>query len=192
MQKRRHFLATAAALVALLAARVGDAEDVAVPVALQAELLVKVAAYDRSFPARAGDRARVAVLHKTGSADSAHVAAQMISALDAIPFIAGLPRDTLDVTWAGGPALAALCKSKRVAIVYVTPGFVDDVASIRAALDGVDVLTVSAMPAYVPAGVVLGFDLVSGKTKLLVHLGQAKKQNVAFKAEALKLMKVYE
>ena len=39
---------------------------------------------------------------------------------------------------------------------------------------------------------VLGFDLVSGKSKLLCHLGQAKKQHVAFKAEVLKLMKVYE
>ena len=45
---------------------------------------------------------------------------------------------------------------------------------------------------HVPKGAVLGFDLVSGKPKLLVHLTQAKKQNAAFKAEALKLMKVFE
>jgi hypothetical protein len=40
--------------------------------------------------------------------------------------------------------------------------------------------------------VVLGFDLVSGRPKLLVNLTQAKKQKVDLAAEILKLMKVYE
>jgi hypothetical protein len=44
----------------------------------------------------------------------------------------------------------------------------------------------------VPAGIVLGFDVVSGRPKLLVNLTQAKRQNVSLRAEALKLMKVYE
>ena len=47
-------------------------------------------------------------------------------------------------------------------------------------------------PDYVPGGIVLGFDVVSGRPKLLVHLTQAKRQNVALRAEALKLMRVFE
>jgi hypothetical protein len=39
---------------------------------------------------------------------------------------------------------------------------------------------------------VLDFDLISDKPKLLVHLGQARKQKVAFGAEILKLMQVHE
>jgi len=79
-----------------------------------------------------------------------------------------------------------------VAIVFVTPGFADDVDAIRGALDGVDVLSASAVADYVPKGVVLGFDLVSGKPKLLVNLTQAKKQQVDLSSDVLKLMKVYE
>jgi len=47
------------------------------------------------------------------------------------------------------------------------------------------------MPDYVPAGIVLGFDLVSGRPKLLVNIEQAKKQQVSLPASVLKLMKVY-
>ena len=53
-------------------------------------------------------------------------------------------------------------------------------------------LSVAADPGEVPKGIVLGFDLVSGKPKIVVHLGQAKKQEVSFKAEFLKLAKVLE
>jgi hypothetical protein len=179
------------ALAVLLPIRV-DADDVAVPIGLQAELIAKVAGYDKSFLARAGDRARVFVLRKQGNADSAHVSAQMIAALSNLEKIGGLPHDESELVWSNAPALTNAIKKQHVAIVYVTPGFSDDVGSIRAALDGVDVMTVAALPDDVPRGLVLGFDLVSGKTKLLCNLAQAKKQNVAFKAEALKLMKVYE
>jgi hypothetical protein len=48
------------------------------------------------------------------------------------------------------------------------------------------------MADYVPAGIVLGFDLVSGRPKLVVNLSQARRQHVDFRAEVLKLMKVYE
>jgi hypothetical protein len=33
---------------------------------------------------------------------------------------------------------------------------------------------------------------VSGRTKLVINLGQAKKQKVAFRAEVLKLMRIVE
>jgi YfiR/HmsC-like len=179
------------ALSVLLPIEVG-ADDVAVPIGLQAELIAKVAGYDKSFVARAGERAHVFVLRKQGDADSTHVAAQMMSALSGISKIGGLPHDDSEVVWSGAASLANAVKKQRIAIVYLTPGFHDDVGAIRAALDGVDVMTVAALPDDVPRGIVLGFDLVSGKTKLLCNLAQAKRQNVAFKAEALKLMKVYE
>jgi hypothetical protein len=56
---------------------------------------------------------------------------------------------------------------------------------------GVDVLTVSAVPDYVPKGIVLGFDLVGGHPKMLVNLGQATRQHVAFTTDVLRLMRVY-
>lgn len=187
----RLFALVVFALVLVTPATVG-AEDIAVPLGLQAELVAKVAAYDKNFAARAGERAQVVLLVKSGNADSARAAAHLQSALGALSTVGGVPHDEHVVAYGGAAALTALVKSRHAAIVYVTPGFADDLGDIRAALDGLDVLSVAAVAEYVPKGVVLGFDLVSAKPKLLCHLTQAKKQHVAFKSEVLKIMKVYE
>jgi hypothetical protein len=168
------------------------AEEVAVPVGLQAELFAKVAAYDKNFGARAGDRAHVLILTRPGDAESVRTAAHLEAALRGINDIGGLPHDETTIAYPGARALADTCRSRHIAIVYVGPALGAEIDAIRDALTGVSVLTVAAVAEYVPRGIVLGFDVVSGKPKLVVHLGQAKKQDVVFKAEVLKLMRVIE
>jgi hypothetical protein len=53
-------------------------------------------------------------------------------------------------------------------------------------------LTVAPDQELVRHGVVLGFELVSGKPKLFLNLPQANRQNVALSAEVMKLMTVYQ
>lgn len=167
-------------------------EDPAVPVSLQAELLVKVAAYDKNLAARAGDRARVLIVAKRDDARASHVAQQAERALQG-KSVGKLPLEVSVVKWSDAAALAKLVKSKRAAILYLTPGFSQaELESVSKSLDGADVLSAGAMAKYVQRGVVLGFDLVSGKPKLLVHLKRARRQNVNLSSKALKLMKVYE
>jgi hypothetical protein len=180
-----------AALVAFLVPRAGRADEGVVPAELQAELLSKLAAYDRNFPARAGDMVHVLVVVKTGDARSKLSAASMQLALSRVERIGGLPHQEKVVQFESGDALAKLCKTIRASIVYVTPGLDDGVDAIRTSLRGVDVLSVAAVADYVPRGVVLGFELLSGKPRITLNLEQAKLQNVNFKADALSLMKVY-
>jgi len=187
--RRRGFLAGA---IAIAIARPTSADDVAVPPAVQAQLLAKVAAYDKEYEKRAGGRAQIAIVHRPGNDESTRTAKAMLKELSALPAVGGLPHDESLLAWSSAKDLVAYIKKNRVAIVIFAPGLSGDVDAIRAALDSVPVLSVSTVADWVPRGIVLGFDLVSGKPKLLVHLGQAKKQNVAFKAEVLKLMRVYE
>jgi hypothetical protein len=177
---------------AVLREGLARAEDVTVPLDLQVELLAKVAAYDRNFAARAGTEARCLIVRRPGVAESARVSTHVHKAIGGLSAIAGLPAVPVLVDWSGPAALKETIKAQRAAIAYLAPGLGDDVESIAAALDGVDVLSVAAIASYVAKGVVVGFDLVSGKPKLIVHLGQAKKQNVAFKAELLKMARVIE
>ena len=194
IRRLRALLVTVLAAAALmLAAGPLVAGDVTLPVSLQIELLVKVAGYDRNMVGRAGDKVRVFILAKPGSDESTRVAALAEKAFADKETIAGLPHEQAIVAFSDARALAELCRAKRAGIVYVTAGFSEaDIVSIAAALDGVDVLTASAVASFVPKGIVLGFDLVSGKPKLLVHLGQARKQKVNLSAEVLKMMTVYE
>jgi hypothetical protein len=178
-------------LVVTLTSRLVVAQSNVVPAELQAELLSKLLGYDRSFLQRAGDKARLLILTKADNVRSAISASEMKSAMAQIDRVGGLPHEETVARYEGADALAARCKSDRIAAVYLTPGFADDLPQLRATLSGVDVLTAGAVADYVPDGVVLGFDLESGKPKLLINLEQAKRQNVNFPADVLRLMKVY-
>jgi len=181
-----------ACLFIVLASDRSRAEEAVLPIAIQVELLVKVASYDRNFQQRAGERARIFIFTKPGNGDSTRVAAQVEAGLARATEIGGLPHDDMITPYRSAAELANLCRAQRAAIVFFGPGFREDIADIRQALDGVDVLSVSAIPEYVEAGIVLGFDVASGRPELLVNLSQAKRQKVALRADVLKLMKVFQ
>jgi len=189
---RRQLTALALGLAGSFVASGGRAESITAPIALQAELLAKVAEYDRNFAARAGERARVLLVTQPSNADSVTVAQQMSAALGRLSQIAGLPHDETVVSYAGAGELARACRDRRISIVYFGPGFRDDIGEISNALSGVPVLSVASVPGYVRDGIVLGFDVVSGHPKLLLNLSQARLQKVAIAAAVLKLMTVFE
>jgi hypothetical protein len=189
----RRTLALVASLVTLTAGSRGLAEEIPVPVPLQAELAAKVVAYDANLPARAQGKVRIRILVYADNAESRSVAAEFQGALAAMPTIAGLPHEESTMIYTDANALARACKADHVSIVYITPGMSDDqLSAMVLALTGVSVMTVAAMPRLVPLGVVLGFDLSSSKPKLLVHLTQARKQQVALSSNVLRLMKIFE
>ena len=192
LPKRRLAAAVAIASIALALARDGEAESVQVPLELQAELLVKLAPYDRHFAERAQERVHVLVVVNADDAESRHSAELLSGALAQLDRIGGLPHDEAVLPFQGAMSLAAACRERRVSIVYVSSGLSGQIPDIRGALDGIDVLSASAVPDYVPQGIVLGFEASSGHPKLTLNLAQARKQNVALAASVMKLMKVYE
>jgi YfiR/HmsC-like len=185
---RRAFLLGGAALAATSLAH---ADGIQVPFSVQAGLIAKVANFDRNFAARAGGKALVLVMVMPGDAESAGAAQELKSSLSRVPTVGDLPHEEQIVNYTGAAALADMVRARKAAIVYVGPGFGKELSAIRNALSKVSVLTVGSMPDYVSSGIVLGFDLVSGRPKLLVNLEQARKQNVDFPASVLRLMKVY-
>lgn len=193
--RRQLVVGAGASFVALVVASgLARADDVPVPVPLQIKLLAKTASYDKNLRARAGDKVRVAVVAKAADADAQRVSELARSALAEYPQIADLPAEVGASAFTSGAELAKLVTSRKLAIVYLCPGLSrPEIESVARALAGVDVLTAAASPGDVTGGgAVLGFDLVSGKPKLVVHLGQAKKQKVALAPEVLKLAKVIE
>lgn len=168
------------------------ADDVPVPAELQATLLAKVATYDRNLRSRAGDRVHILVVGKPSDPSSMPFVRQMSQALSAIGTFDRLPHDEEIVEYKGADDLARKCRASRASIVYLGPGFREDIDAIRGALESLSLMTVSATPEDVQRGIVLGFDLVSGKPKLVVHLGQSRKQHVDFTAEMLKLVRIVD
>lgn len=161
-----------------------------VPIRLQAELLAKVAAYDRNFAERARGHALVLVVVKADDADSARVAEQIRNELSVLREVGGLPHREELVTFSSRHALADLCKSRGAAVLYLSVGLFEEMPGIASALAEQSILTAAAAASYVAKGSVLGFDAESGRPKLVVNLTQARLQKVAFKPELLKLARV--
>jgi len=182
--------AVLALLAVLLLATPSPAQRVVVPAELQAELFSKVAAYDRNFAARAKSKAIILLVVNTHDAKSKVFVASIKSALSRLERVGGLPHQETVVNYESSPKLAELVRSQRAAAVYLGPGLDSELEALKSALTGVDVLSLSAIPEHVSKGMVLGFDVVSGKPTILVNLTQAKKQNVSFSADVLKIMKV--
>lgn len=188
MTPRRHvrwLLVLALALVASFA----NAE-VSVPAKLQAQLIAKVASFDRNFAARAGGNALILVVHKPSDSSSTQLAHQVSAALRDLGDVGGAVKTVEVIDFGGAAALAATCKSRKAALLYLSAGLESDAGAIAAALAGGDVLTIGASGSHAEKGAVIGFDLEGGKPKIVVNQGTAKAQNVAIKAELLKLARV--
>jgi len=155
----------------LVRPELGYAESSGLPASVQAELMGKLAGYDRNFAARA--------------------ALEVKGALSRLSTVGALPHEEQVVNFSNAGALADAVRSRKAAIVYFGPGFDKQLPAIRGAFSSLDVLTIGSVPDYVPNGIVLGFDLVSGHPKLLINVDQAKKQQVSIPASVLKLMKVF-
>jgi hypothetical protein len=168
----------------------GRADSVEVPIRLQAELLAKVVAYDRNFAARANGRATVLVLVRGGDAESERIGEQIREELAVLKDFGGLPHVEETVRYTSKRAVADVCKSRAASVLYVSVGLSDEMSGIAAALDGVSILSVAATPGDVARRAVLGFDAESGRPKLVIHLDQARRQNVAFRPEVLRLARV--
>jgi hypothetical protein len=191
-QARRVAAIALAVLVLLLVPiRYGSAETVQLPPDVQAGLIAKVAGFDRNFAARARGKALVLLVAMPNDPESTRAALELKGSLGRLSEVGGLPHQEEIVSYSSASALADQVHARKAAIVYFGPGLGRQIPAIREGFTSLDVLTVASVADYVPAGIVLGFDLVSGRPKLLVNLTQAKKQQVAFPASVLNLMKVF-
>jgi hypothetical protein len=180
---------TAMVLAGLMAST--PADSLVVPPELQVELLAKVVRYDRQFAARPDEVVQVLVVYAPGSAESTRIGQELLGALANTPKLGGRAhRDEL-LGFTSDEALLAAIKAKKAAIVLFAPELASRAADLARLLSGCACLTVSSTPAGVREGLVLGFDLVSGKPRMLFNLGQSRRQGADFRAELLRLMTVF-
>jgi hypothetical protein len=192
-RSRLRGLVTAGALSGLLLASAGTrADSASVPLGLQVELFTKVAEYDKTLPGRSEGIVRTLVVTRSRVPESASAAARVLKALSNIERVSGLPHEDSAVEFMDVSSLAGLCKARSVSILYLTPGLTDIDQPLSEALVGTAVLTVSASAEGVSKGIVLGFDLVGGKPKLIVNLRATRDQGVRLSADVLKIATVIE
>jgi hypothetical protein len=168
------------------------ADEPAVPLQLQVDLTVKVMEYVQQPPIRSGDVVRLAIVVKSSNAQSTHFGAELKAALDRVDTIAGLPHEQILLEWIGPSQLVDEIARSKLAIVYVAPGLDSEIPVIAQAVQGIQLVTVAAVDSYVRGGLILGFELVSGRPKMVFNLTQARQQSVVFGSAVMKLMRIVE
>ena len=185
----RRFALTLGVLVTA-SLRLALAEELAVPAGMEAKLTGKVASYDRGFASRVNGKVVIAIVVQAANADSARVGSQMQAAFREVGPIAGYPHEEIVIRFSDARALAAACAQGKASIVYLAPGLDSQIEPITKALESSGVLSVASVLSYVSKGAVLGFELVSGRPKLVINLASAKRQGLAFQAALLDLARV--
>jgi hypothetical protein len=156
---------------------------------LQAELVSKAVAYDRKLASKVNGKLQLLSVYDGEDADSAAVAILFRNRIKALGKVGGYPVQADIKPYAGPSALAEAC-GEGVAVLYISTGLYKGMPKIAEALTGVPVFSIAAEARCVPRGAVLGFDLVGGRPKMLVHLEQARAQDVQLRSSLLKLAEI--
>lgn len=184
--------ALCAGVLSLSAPGTSAAEDLAIPAAVAAKLSGSVAAYDRTLVRRAGSKVVIAIITNSSDPDSVRAGSLLQAAFGAVDTISGLPHEEFVLPYKGGPALVEACIQRKAAIVFVSTGLNNAIEPMVKALETLGVLTIAGSLPYVQDGIVLGFDLVSGRPKVVINLPRARKQGLEFRAELLRLARVIQ
>lgn len=185
-------LLSVAAMALAAAATAHASEDVTVPARVQAQLLVAVASFQSNMNLALDGSVQILVLTKDDDPSSERVARQLVGALGEMKKIARHPHHELVEPFRDAATVAATCRERRISVVYLSPGLGGAIPAVAQALRGTAVLTTGSVAGFVSRGVVLGFDLVSGRSEMLLNRTQMKALNVQFPQTLFQLMRIVE
>jgi hypothetical protein len=161
------------------------------PIAVQAQIITRILPFERGFAAKPPGEVQVVIALRSGDADSESAALKMSKALGDIGKIADKPLRVTTVPYTSAQQLAAECRKRSAHVLFITPGLASDAGPLATALIGSGMLSVAAVEPYVPAGIVLGVEVVAGKPRMSINLKQAKSQKLDFPSAVLKLARIY-
>lgn len=163
------------------------AQDVAVPVALQVPLFLKVMSFDRKFAGRAGPSLVIAVVYQRGNRASTIAKDEALRAIAATPPAFGVVRRGVAIDLDAGGDLAARMRERYADVVYLTPVRSADVRGIATAARAAGAATWTGVAEYMSQGIAVGVRLERDKPRIMINLTAAKLQGCDFTSELLKL-----
>lgn len=182
------FLLLAAGPPAALAA-----QEMAVPIAVQLPLFVKILTFDRNRVAQPGGPIVMGVLYQSKFRASANVADEIrrtagrLSGAGNGAVLRVIALD-LDDTSDLESALSRL----QLTVLYVSPLRAVDLESVAAATRKARILTLTGVPRYVAAGLSIGIDLKGERPDIVINLPAAKAEGADLDAQLLKLARVIQ
>lgn len=163
-----------AASALLLFGFAASADDLPLP--LQVQLLQKTSSYITSLSPGENGKVKVLVVH--AGASPSRASDTVANTINQVGQLGKHPAEAKTVPLSG---LKATLETEKPQMLWVAPE--TDEKGVSAVVEAVgtsNIVTVSAVAAHVKQGVILGFDVLEAKPRILVHLKQARAQGVVF------------
>jgi hypothetical protein len=162
-----------------------------VPVPTQVALLLKILSADRNLPARSPGGLSIGIVYERVVPASREAAARAAAEIDRENASREGPRvrvGLVDVSDAAAlaPGIAALDPG----VLYVAPLAHLDVRRISALSRAGKIRTATGVPAFVDAGLAVGFEPGPGGVRILINAGAARAEGADFSSKVLKLARV--
>ena len=179
-------LAVMAAL-ALARPEAARAQDMDVPIALQAALITRVIAFDRNAPPANGP-VRIVVVYQEGNRASHAVAHAIEKSLRGV-LISDLPVEVSLVDIDRRDLTAALSEEQPFA-AYLTPVRAVELEHIVRCLRAAQVRSFSGVAAYARAGVGVGIGALGDRPRLYINLSASRAEGADYQSALLQLAEV--
>jgi hypothetical protein len=162
--------------IAVLALFASSARGEELPLSLQVQLLQKTATYITNL--QPSDNGAVKVLVLYPGAQVTRGASALASGLNQAGTVG---RFKVEARAESVTNLKAELASDKPQMIWLAPELDEkSVQSVIEQCEGSGIVTVSPVAAHVKLGVILGFDLIEAKPRILVNLKQARAQDVIF------------
>lgn len=158
----------------------------------QATILTRAFSYDYNLKARAGDSVTLAVLYKSGDAQSEAMADSWYRSFQGLTGVKvqGLPFSVMRLPFDNAALLRAAVAAQGIDILFVCDRLDGELGSIKEVSRSMKLLTVGGRPAYVEDGLSLGVFSEGEAQVIQVNLSAAAQENVSFSSDLLRLAKV--
>ncbi len=169
----------------VLAVPIGVGAQGTVPLANQAELLLKAMSYDKNLKKRSGDGIRIAIVHR----DAADDATKLVEAfaLAGKDKVSGLPVNASALPFSNVEDLLKQVDSGGLNVLYVHASTTTALSSIQQVTWGKKLLSVGGSKELVEQGVSLGVYMKKSIPRLAVNQRSAKVEGLDLKP-AIKLI----
>jgi hypothetical protein len=165
------------------------AEDMALPVADQVPLLLKILTYDRNFEKKAGAELAIGIVYDPADRDSAKATTDLGNALFQWKgkTVKQLKITYYTIEYTNAADLERFVKQKGISVLYIAPGNARNLANIVQLSQDLHLTTTTGVPDYVRRGASVGLALSQDKPQILINLKSTRLEGSEFDASLLRL-----
>lgn len=172
---------------------ISNAQEMAVPVNIQAALFSKILPFDRNLPRTGQGKITIGLVYQSRFKMSFEARQEFADAMASLPGekIGVTPFEVVDIDL-DKVDLRSTALMDRVDALYVAPVRAFSMEQITMVSRTRNILTLTGIPEYVEEGISVGIGSKAGKPQVLINLKSARLEHADFSSKLLKISRIVD